>query len=232
MSDITIDAKDGGSFSAYLAVPNSGSGPGILLIQEIFGVNQVMRDTADSLAADGYVVMCPDLFWRQEPGVQLSDQSEEDWARAMQLFEGFRADPAIDDLNATLEALRAHEACTGKVGCVGFCLGGLLAYLMACRSDVDASVGYYGVAIHEFIAEAANIKNPLMLHIAREDGFVPYELQEAMHAGLDGNPLATLYDYEGRDHAFARTGGEAYHEADAALARQRTREFFGKVLVA
>lgn len=230
MSDITIQSKDGGSFTAYLATPSSGSGPGILLIQEIFGVNQVMRDMADSLASDGFTVMCPDLFWRQEPGVQLSDQTEDGWARAMQLFEGFRADPAIDDLSATLEALRTHEACSGKAGCAGFCLGGLLAYLMACRSDVDASVGYYGVAIHEFLGEAANIKNPLLLHVAREDGFVPYELQEAMHEGLDANTLVTLYDYEGRDHAFARAGGEHYHEADAALARERTLALFAETL--
>lgn len=232
MSDLTIQAKDGGTFSAYLATPASGSGPGILLIQEIFGVNQTMRDTADSLAADGYTVLCPDLFWRQEPGVQLSDQSEDGWARAMQLFEGFRADPAIDDLNATLDALRGLDACAGKVGCVGFCLGGLLAYLMACRSDVDASVGYYGVAIHEFLGEAANIKKPLLLHVACEDGFVPFELQEAMHEGLDPNPLVTLYDYADRDHAFAREGGEHYHKADAALARKRTLAFFSETLEA
>src|SRR5690242_348079 len=139
MPDIKIKAKDGGTFSAYQA----GSGrPGIVLIQEIFGVNKVMRDLADGFAAQGYTVMCPDLFWRQEPGIQITDKTQEEWNKAFSLYQGFNVEKGVDDLKATLAALRKHQACTGKVGSVGYCLGGKLAYLMGTRTDADANVGY------------------------------------------------------------------------------------------
>ena len=171
-SDITISAKDGGRFFAYLAKPESGTGPGIVLIQEIFGVNAVMRAIADELAEQGFFVACPDLFWRQEPGVQISDKTQEDWDKAFKLMQGFDLDKGIDDLASTLAHLRQQNGCSGRVGAVGYCLGGQLAYLMACRTSSDASVGYYGVMIQNFLEESANIKKPLMLHIAEEDGFV------------------------------------------------------------
>ena len=119
MTEVTIRAADGGSFKAYLAAPKSGKGPGILLIQEIFGVNKVMRDLADGFAAAGYAVMCPDLFWRQEPGVDITDQSKAEWDKAFKLFQGFDTDKGVADLKATLAALRQHPACSGKVGSVG-----------------------------------------------------------------------------------------------------------------
>lgn len=230
MTEVTIRAADGGSFSAYLATPKSGKGPGILLIQEIFGVNRVMRDLADGFAAQGYTVMCPDLFWRQEPGIQITDKTEAEWKRAFELFQGFNVDKGVDDLKATLAALRGHQASTGKVGSVGYCLGGKLAYLMATRSDADANVGYYGVGIQDQLDEAKNIRKPLLLHIAEKDQFVPPPAQAKVKEGLKGNPLVTIYSYPGADHAFARVGGQHYDKQAADLANQRTAEFFKKHL--
>ncbi len=230
MTDVTIRAADGGSFSAYLATPKSGKGPGIVLIQEIFGVNKVMRDLADGFAAQGYTVMCPDLFWRQEPGIQITDKTEAEWKKAFALYQGFNVEKGVDDLKATLAALRKHPACSGKVGSVGYCLGGKLAYLMATRSDSDANVGYYGVGIQDQLDEAKNIRKPLLLHIAGKDQFVPPEAQAKIKQSLKGNPHVTIYDYPAQDHAFARVGGQHYDKAAADQANQRTAEFFKKNL--
>ncbi|WP_417515756.1 dienelactone hydrolase family protein [Minwuia sp.] len=228
--NINIKAKDGGTFGGYLATPASGSGPGVVVIQEIFGVNQVMRDITDWLAGEGFVALCPDLFWRIEPGIQLTDKTEQEWARAFELFQTFDPDKGIEDIQAAIDTLRGHDACTGKVGATGYCLGGLLAYLSATRTDVDAAVGYYGVGIEGKLDEAKNISKPLILHIAREDGFCNAEAQAAIHAGLDGNDHVTIHDYEGQDHAFARVGGEHYDAEAAATANQRTLDLFSSAL--
>jgi carboxymethylenebutenolidase len=226
VSELTIRAADGGSFSGYLATPKSGKGPGILVIQEIFGVNKVMRDIADGFAAQGYAALCPDLFWRQEPGIQITDKTEAEWARAFQLYQGFDEAKGVDDLKATLAHLRKLPACTGKVGAVGYCLGGKLAYLMATRSDAECSVGYYGVGIDKALGEAGKIARPLMLHIAEQDQFCPPEAQQAIKAALGRNPNVTIHSYPGVDHAFARSGGEHYDKAAAESANKRTAEFF------
>jgi len=223
-SETTIKAADGGEFMAYLATPASGGGPGIVVIQEIFGVNAVMRGITDRFAEQGYLALCPDLFWRQEPGVQLSDQTEEEWARAFELFNGFDLDKGVEDLGATIEHLRGRGGCSGKVGTVGFCLGGRLAFLTATRTGADCAVGYYGVALKEHTGE--EIKCPTLLHVATEDEFVPKEDQAAVHAALDGNPKVKIYDYEGCGHAFARVGGKHYDREAAELANQRTLDFF------
>ena len=230
MTDVTVRAADGGSFSAYLATPKSGKGPGILLIQEIFGVNRVMRDLADGHAARGYTVLCPDLFWRQEPGIQITDKTEAEWAKAFSLYKGFDEAKGVDDLKATLAHLRKLPACTGKVGSVGYCLGGKLAYLTATRTDVDCSVGYYGVGIEGALAEAKNIKKPLLLHIAEKDEYCPPPAQAKIRDGLKGNAHVTIHSYPGMDHAFARVGGQHYDKKSADLANERTAAFFKKHL--
>jgi len=226
MSELTIRAADGGSFSGYLATPKNGKGPGILVIQEIFGVNQVMRDITDGFAAQGYVALCPDLFWRQEPGIQLTDKTEAEWARAFQLYQGFDEAKGVDDLKASLAHLRGLPACTGKAGSVGYCLGGKLAYLMATRSDADCNVGYYGVGIDKALDEASKLTRPLMLHIAEKDEFCPPEAQAQIKAVLGKNPKVTIHSYPGVGHAFARPGGEHYDKAAAETANQRTAAFF------
>jgi carboxymethylenebutenolidase len=216
--------------NGYLALPDSsnGVGPngaGIVVIQEIFGVNAVVRGIADGLAAQGYVALAPDLFWRLQPGVDITDGTEAEWQRAFSLMQRFDADKGVEDIGAAIDLLRARSD-VNKVGAVGYCLGGLLAYLTAARTDADAAVGYYGVNIPAFLGEAVHIKKPLMLHIAAEDGFVPKPAQEQMIAGLKDNPNVTLHRYGGVDHAFARPGGKNYNRAAADLANQRTADFF------
>lgn len=227
MSYVTVTAADGGSFQAYHAAPpGGGTAPGIVLIQEIFGVNKVMRDQADAYAALGYHVLCPDIFWRIEPGIDITDQSQAEWDKAFALFNAFDVDKGVEDLKATLAHLKAMDGCSGKAGSVGYCLGGKLAYLMATRSDADCNVSYYGVGLDELLGESSNISKPYLSHIASEDGFVPKEAQEKIKAGLKGNPLVTLHVYEGQDHAFARQGGAHYDETSAKLANSRTADFF------
>lgn len=227
-SEITIKAKDGGSFMGYLAKPASGRGPGVVVIQEIFGVNKVMRDITDGLAGQGYMALCPDLFWRQEPGIQITDRTEAEWARAFELFKGFDLEKGVADLDATIETLRKTDGCTGKVGTVGFCLGGRLAYLTATRTKADAAISYYGVYLVEHIGET--VKCPLMLHIATEDEFVPKDAQDKVRKAVAANPLVTVYDYIGQGHAFARAGGKHYHKGSADAAGKRSLDFFKKHL--
>ncbi|MBT7943432.1 MAG: dienelactone hydrolase family protein [Alphaproteobacteria bacterium] len=223
-SEITIQATDGGEFMGYLATPESGSGPGVVVIQEIFGVNDVMRGITDSFAEAGYVALCPDLFWRQEPGIILSDQTEEEWARAFELFNGFDLDNGVSDLQSTINALGALEQCAGKVGAVGFCLGGRLAYVTATRTNIDAAVGYYGVMLTEHLGE--EIKAPLILHMPTEDEYAPKDQQDQIKAALADNDMATIYSYEGQDHAFARIGGKHFDKASADAAWERTLDHF------
>ncbi|HET8729301.1 MAG TPA: dienelactone hydrolase family protein [Alphaproteobacteria bacterium] len=225
MSKVTVQAADGGRFSAYLASPEPGTGPAVVVIQEIFGVNQVMRDICDGLAAQGYFAICPDLFWRQEEGVDITDKTKAEWDKAFALMSGFDVDRGVEDLKATLAHIRQHKGVTGKAGAIGFCLGGKLAYLMATRSDADCSVGYYGVGIQDLLDEAGNIKNPLMLHIAEKDRFVPPEAQARIKEKLRGSPQVTLHSYPDVDHAFAREGGEHYDAAAARMANDRTAAF-------
>lgn len=224
MPDITIKGRDG-NFSAYLSLPATGFGPGLLVIQEIFGVNRSMRQMCDAFAARGYVALCPDIFWRQEPGIQITDKTDEEWQRAFQLFQGFDVDKGIEDLKDSLATLRKLDTCTGKAGAVGYCLGGKLAFLMATRSDADCNVGYYGVGLDELLGEAAGISAPLMLHIAEKDEYCPPETQARLRDSLGSHPQATLHSYAGMPHAFARAGGIHYDADAATLANGRTYDF-------
>jgi carboxymethylenebutenolidase len=225
MPDIKISCPDG-TFSAYLATPKKGAGGGVLVIQEIFGVNKDMRDHCDHLAAQGYVALCPDIFWRQEPGVQITDKTEAEWAKAFALYKGFDVAKGVADLKVALAHLRKIKGCNGKAGTVGFCLGGLLAYIMATDSDADCNVAYYGVGIDERLSAAAKIKAPTLLHIAEEDGFVSKEAQAKIKTALKGHAHVTIHSYPGVDHAFARNNGVNYDKAAADLAEKRTLACF------
>jgi carboxymethylenebutenolidase len=220
----TIKAFDGGEFDAYLSLPASGFGPGIVVLQEIFGVNDYIRSVADWYASHGFVALCPDLFWRQQRGVQLTDKGA-DWEKAIAFYQGLDEAKAVEDSAAAVDFLRKHPACNGRVGAVGFCLGGNLAYLLSVRFRPDCAVGYYGVSIEKTLAEAKNLRSPLMLHIAGHDRFCPAEAQAEIHRTLDPNPLATIYDYKDEDHAFGRPAGEHYSAASAELANLRSLEF-------
>jgi carboxymethylenebutenolidase len=227
---LTIPTADG-AFRAYVAVPEGrGPFPAVVVIQEIFGVNRFVRAVADKLAADGYLAVAPDLFWRIEPGVDITDQSDAEWKKAFELYTAFDVPQGVKDIAATIAKVRADPRCNGKVGAVGYCLGGLLAFLTAVRTDADASAAYYGVGIDNFVGEAGGMKNPLLLHIAEEDQFVPKAAQAKVVAALKDKPAVEIHTYPGRDHAFAREHGQHYDAADAAKANARTAAFFKRTL--
>lgn len=217
------------SFDAYVAHPEGTPRAAIIVIQEIFGVNRGIRQKCDKLAADGYLAVAPDLFWRLEPGIELDPDVEEEFNQALDWMNKFDQDAGIKDIEATIHHIR-REMGVAKVGCVGYCLGGRLAFMTATRTDIDASVGYYGVGIDGLLREKHGIAHPVMLHIPTADGFVDAETQKAMHEGLDDYPKATLHDYEGLDHGFATEIGKRRDEEAANLADSRTMAFFAEHL--
>ncbi len=218
-----------GTFDAYVAKPAGDPKAAIIVIQEIFGVNAGIRRKCDKLAEQGYLAVAPDLFWRLEPGVELDPDVEPEFQRALDLMNKFDQDVGIRDIEATIQWIRG-DAGIAKVGCVGYCLGGRLAFMTAARTDIDASVGYYGVGIDGLLGEKHAIAHPVLLHIPTEDGFVDKATQKAMHEGLDDHAKVTLHDYEGLDHGFATEFGKRRAEDAANLADQRTAAFFSKHL--
>jgi len=224
---IDIQATDGsGSFKAYVARPDGGSGAVVIALQEIFGVNAGMREICDDLAAQGYIAICPDLFWRMKPGVDITDKSKEEWDEAFGYFQNFDHDKGMEDIAATVAAARAIEGGSGKVGAVGYCLGGLLAFKTSTDTDVDASVSYYGVGLDTKVGDKEKITTPLLMHIAEEDGFVDKDAQARIKEGLADNGNIEIHSYADVDHAFARPDGINWDEAAATLANGRTRDFF------
>lgn len=226
MSEQTIDIQstDGtGTFSAYVAYPPSGKGPALVICQEIFGVNATMREIADGYAREGFVAVVPDLFWRLEPGVQL-DYTPDGWQKAFGFFQNFDQDVGAQDIAATLRDARALPACEDhhKAGVVGYCLGGKMAYLAACRTDAAVSVGYYGTGIENKLDELDNIQGQLVLHFAGNDEYCPPEAQEKIRAAMAGRANVTVYDYPGVQHAFSRPRGDHFDAAADKLARERT----------
>ena len=223
---VSISTLEGdGTFSAYCARPEGDPRAAIVVIQEIFGVNAGIRGKCDRLAAAGYLALAPDLFWRLEPGVELDPDVDHEFQRALGLMGRFDQDQGVADIEAAIRFARADLGIV-KVGAVGYCLGGRLAYMVAARTDADASVGYYAVGIPDLLREKHAIANPLLLHIAGADHFVPPEQQKAIHEGLDDHPRVTLHDYPGEDHGFAAEMGRRRSEEAARLADSRTMAFF------
>jgi len=225
-----ITSADGIEFDAYVSRPAKLPAPAVIVIQEIFGVNEWMRSVADWLAQKGFLAVAPDLFFRQEPGVQLTDKTEAEWQKAFKLYEGFDEDKGVEDLIATLKAVRSMPDCNSTVGALGFCLGGKLAYLMSTRSDSNANVSYYGVGIDKNLTET--VRNPLILHIAEADPYVAHDAQSKIKERLSGNQLVTICIYEGMDHAFGRPGSQHYNREATELAHGRTLEFLESKLAA
>ena len=228
--NIKLKCADGVTINAYVAQPAGTPKGGMVVIQEIFGINSFVKEVADAYAARGYFALAPDLFWRLEPNVNLTDKTPEDWQKAFSLMQRFDIDKGVSDIQTSITHLRGLTGVSGKIGAVGYCLGGQLAFLTATRTDADASVGYYGVYIQTRLGEAKAIKKPLLLHIAGKDQFVPPEAQAQITEGLKGNTNVTLHTYPDMDHAFARTGGQHYEKANADLANKRTEDFFRKNL--
>ena len=224
----TLD--DRGRFDVYVAEPASTPRAAIVVIQEIFGVNAGIRSKCDRLAQDGYLALAPDLFWQIAPGVQLDPDVPDQMQQALGLMGKFNQDAGIRDIEATIRAARAQLDEGGNIGVVGYCLGGRLAFMTAARTDVDASVGYYGVGIDGLLGEKHAIAKPVLLHVPQEDHFVDKDAQAAMHAGLDDHPKVTLYDYPGEDHGFATEFGDRRSDASARQADERTAAFFAEHL--
>lgn len=220
-----IQAHDEGQFSAYVAHPDKEPTAAVIMIQEIFGINQEMRDKCEIFADRGYLAIAPDLFWRIEPGIELVDSEPQELERAFQLFGEFDVEMGIKDLQSTLSYVRSHDKCNGKVGCVGYCLGGKLSYMLAAESDIDAAVSYYGVGIESMLDKAQNITQPILLHIAGNDEFVPPDAQEKIIEHMKDHDTAETYRYAGMDHAFTRIKGMHYNEEAAKLANDRTYSF-------
>jgi carboxymethylenebutenolidase len=223
---VTVRSFDGGEFSAYLALPAGGRGPGLVVLQEIFGVNANMRAVCDWFAARGFAALCPDLFWRMEPNLELSPEHHFD--RALALLSKLDQTKAVEDAAAAMAYLRQHAACNVRVGVVGYCLGGRLAYLTSARYKPDAAVGYYGVMIENALEEANAIACPLMLHVAGVDKYCTPAARERIVAAL---PDATIHVYPSCEHAFARQGGMHFDAAAAELANLRTIEFLLRTLM-
>jgi carboxymethylenebutenolidase len=218
-----------GDMNCYVAEPDAPPTAAIIVIQEIFGVNAGIRAKCDGWAKAGYLAVAPDLFWRMAPSVELDPDVEAELQEGFGYFQRYDANDGVTDIEGVIKVLHAGTSMFGaitKVGCVGYCLGGRLAYMAACRTDISASVGYYGVMIDQMLEESHAISRPLMLHIPTADHFVGPEAQAAIHAGLDGHPKVTLYDYAGLDHGFAAEMGSRRDEAGATLADARTAAFF------
>jgi len=222
---IEIDALGGeGRFAAWLARPQGEVEAAIIVIQEIFGVNAGIRQKTDDWAAKGYLAIAPDMFWRFKPRYDVDPDVPEQLAEAMELRHQLNLDSAVQDVEAAIRHARSLGA--RKIGVVGFCAGGSIAYLAATRTDADASVGYYGRLIADHLNEAHAIARPLLLHFGVEDPSIPAELREKVHAALESNPRVTIHDYEGAGHGFAAEGGKRRHDAAARLADGRTEDFF------
>lgn len=231
---VLIKAKDRGQFSAYAAYPPAGKGPALILLQYIFGVNKVMRDLADYYAGKGYFVIVPDLFWRQEPNVCLADDpakaTPEEQRKAIALNDGFNDDLGISDLEATYDFVKSDKASNGKVGVLGFCLGGRMSYRMAAHTQVNCAVSYYGVNLEKHLDEGGRIAVPTLMHMAGQDFLVPEATRNSICNALSSNKNIHIEIYPGVNHAFALKGGANYAKDAADLAKRRSDEFLSRHL--
>lgn len=228
---IDIKAHDGGSFGAYVSTPpkDTAGGPGIVLIQEIWGVNQHIRDVADQYAMDGFTVFAPDVFWRQQPRVDLG-YNEVDNPKAFAFMNGLDRPNAVKDLAATATVLRAHSASVGKIASVGYCMGGALSFMCAAAGSVDAAVCYYGGGIDTLLDRAPAIKVPMLMHFAENDGHISMAAVESVQAAFKGRDAVRIDVYPGVDHGFNCWGRAMYNQKAAALARGRSLAFLSKVI--
>ena len=226
---ITIEGQDG-TFDAYIAQPKITPAATVVVLQELFGVNADIRKTCHELAEQGFIAVAPDLFWRQEPGVDLSVTSEADWQHGLRLYQAYDRDAGVRDIKATLNAAAKLPECTGKIAVQGYCLGALMTFLTAVRGQVNAAVAYHGADTEKYLGEADNLSAPLLMHLGEEDEVISKAAQAQIKAALAGKPNATVCSYPGQHHAFARHNGAHYDAAAATLANGRTAEFLHRHL--
>ncbi len=231
---IVIESPDA-KFNAYIARPAKLPAPTVVVLQELFGVNADIRATCDELAAQGFIAIAPDLFWRQEPNVGLNVRSEADWQHGLRLYAAYDRDAGAKDIMATVRTAAALPESTGKVALQGYCLGALMAFITAARYEVDAAVAYHGGDTEKYLGEVGGLKAPLLMHLGEEDEFISKTAQAEIKAALTKKPNATVYSYPGQRHAFSahafsRHNGAHYNAAAAALANGRTSEFLNQQL--
>ena len=226
---ITIEGR-AGAFGAYIARPKALPAPAVVVLHEVFGVNADIRKTCDELAEQGFIGVAPDLFWRQEPGVDLSVTSDADWQHGLRLYQAYDRDVGAKDIKDTVNAVANLPGCAGKVAVLGYCLGALMVFLTAVRHSVDAAVAYHGGDTEKYLGEVDGLHAPLLMHLAEEDEFISKPAQAEIKAALARKPNATVYSYPGQNHAFSRHGGAHYNAEAAALAHERTYAFLNRQL--
>jgi len=226
---ITIEGRDG-AFGAYISRPKTLPAPAVVVLHEVFGVNADIRKTCDELAEQGFIAVAPDLFWRQEPGVDLSVTSEPDWQHGLRLYQVYDRDAGARDVKDTANAVSKLPGCIGKVAVLGYCLGGLMTFLTAARYGVGAAVVYHGGDTEKYLGEVDGLDAPLLMHLAEEDEFISKSAQAKIKTALAKKPNATVYSYPGQNHAFSRHGGAHYNAEAAALAHERTYAFLNRQL--
>src|ERR1700758_4734901 len=226
---ITKEGHDG-AFAAYIARPKALPAPAVVVLQEVFGVNADIRKHCDELAEQGFLAVAPDLFWRQEPGIDLNVTSEADWQHGLLLYQAYDRDAGVRDIQYTLKAVAKLPECTGKIGVQGYCLGALMTFLTAVRGQLNAAVAYHGADTEKYLGEVQNLHAPLLMHLGDEDEFISKAAQAEIKTALASKANATVYSYPGQRHAFARHNGTHYNAAAAALANGRTSEFLHRQL--
>ena len=231
MASITIQATDGsGGFTAYVVEPKAKPAGAVVVIQEIFGVNQAMRDTCAWVADLGFIAVCPDLFWRIQPGIDITDKSDAEWKQAFELFQKFDQAKGIADLKASVAASRGLPGSNGKVATIGYCLGGRLAFMMAQQSDADANISYYGVGLDELVSDLPKVTKPLLVHVADQDEFFPAAGRAAVIKAIEGHKHAVGHVYPDANHAFARVNGVHWDGRSATIANGRSAEALAAAL--
>ncbi len=224
---LNIKTETGLGYSGYLALPAKAKGPGMLVVQEIFGVNSHIREVCDLYAAAGFVALAPDVFWRAQPNVELT-YSPEDAQTGIALMQKCDQKQILQDFGAALKALRAVPECTDKVGVVGYCFGGTAAYHLACHDMVDCAVGYYGGGIDKALDQAKNLSRPLMLHFGEKDNHISMESVDKVRQALTAKGVE-VFVYPA-DHGFNCDQRPSYDRQSAMIAYGRSMVFFNKTL--
>lgn len=231
MTAIRVPSLDGGQIDSYLAFPKSGSGPGLIVVHEVFGLSPAIQTLCDHYASLGYVVLCPNLFWRDGTATGTDQMTgEPDWDQTSKLYKNFDVEAGVRDLLAAVAYLRRLPECGGKVGMVGYCLGCRLAFLLAARSDIDCAVGYYGVGLESYLDEAPDIRMPFLLHVGEQDKFIPPFARKQILRAAERNPVLRVELYPNAEHGFAREDSPKHHGESASLAYHHTKSFLEKCL--